>query len=67
MVGSGERPTTSDRPDWIAVVRLLLAAGADTSGITLSPDDDKPPSAGVAEFLRNHGVGNRSGGTGNGS
>src|SRR5262249_55916372 len=50
MVGSGERPTTSHRPDWIAVVRTLLDAGADTSGITLSPDDDKPPSAEVAEF-----------------
>lgn len=51
-VGSGERPTTNPGPDWVSVVRLLLAAGASTAGITLSPDDPKRPSPEVAALLR---------------
>ena len=53
-VGSGERPTTSPDPDWIATVRTLIEAGASTEGITLSPDDPKPPSPEVAQLLRRH-------------
>jgi ankyrin repeat protein len=55
-IGSGERPTHNADPDWIATVRTLLDAGASTDGITLSPDDEKPPSPQVAELLRSHGV-----------
>jgi ankyrin repeat protein len=51
-VGSGQRPRTNPRPDWIATVRALLDAGASTAGITLSPDDQKPPSPEVAALLR---------------
>ena len=51
-VGSGERPRTNPRPDWIATVRALLEAGASTADITLSPDDLKPPSPEVAALLR---------------
>ncbi|HEY4465039.1 MAG TPA: ankyrin repeat domain-containing protein [Streptosporangiaceae bacterium] len=57
IVGSGEAPATSARPDWIATVRTLLEAGASTQGITLSPDDPKPPSAEVEQLLRGYGVG----------
>ena len=52
MVGSGERPAGNPRPDWIAVVQALLEAGASTAGVTLSPDDPKPPSPEVAALLR---------------
>jgi ankyrin repeat protein len=52
MVGSGERPADNPRPDWIAVVQALLEAGASTAGLTLSPDDPKPPSPEVAALLR---------------
>jgi hypothetical protein len=51
-VGSGERPATADAPDWVAVVELLLDAGAATDEIALSADDPKPPSADVARLLR---------------
>jgi hypothetical protein len=51
-VGSGERPRTNPRPDWIATVQALLAAGASTEGITLSPDEPKQPSPEVAALLR---------------
>jgi len=51
-VGSGERPATNPRPDWIATVRVLLEAGASTEGITLSPDEPKQPSPEVAALLR---------------
>jgi ankyrin repeat protein len=51
-VGSGERPATNPRPDWIAAVRVLLEAGASTEGITLSPDEPKQPSPEVAALLR---------------
>jgi Ankyrin repeats (many copies) len=52
LVGSGERPGGNPSPDWIAVVQVLLEAGASTAGITLSPDDPKPPSPEVAALLR---------------
>jgi ankyrin repeat protein len=51
-VGSGERPGTSPRPDWIATVQALLDAGASTGSITLSPDEPKQPSPEVAALLR---------------
>jgi ankyrin repeat protein len=57
VVGSGYRPTTDPDADWVATVRVLVEAGASTQQITLSPDDQKPPSAEVAEFLRARGVG----------
>jgi hypothetical protein len=57
VVGSGQRPTTSPHPDWIATVRALIEAGASTACISLSPDDPKPPSAEVADLLRTYGVG----------
>jgi ankyrin repeat protein len=57
VVGSGQRPTTSPRPDWGTTVRLLLGAGASTAEITLTPGDPKAPSTEVASLLRAHGVG----------
>ncbi|HEY7323753.1 MAG TPA: ankyrin repeat domain-containing protein [Streptosporangiaceae bacterium] len=57
VVGSGYRPATCPDPDWVGAVRLLIEAGASTAGISLSPDDAKPPSAEVAELLRSYGVG----------
>jgi hypothetical protein len=57
-VGSGERPTRNPQADWVATVRALLAAGASTEDITLSPEDPKPPSPEVAHLLRAHGVPN---------
>ena len=51
-VGSGERPTDNPHPDWLATVAALLEAGASTKGITLEPDDPKPPSPDVAALLR---------------
>jgi ankyrin repeat protein len=51
-VGSGERPATNARPDWIATVQALLEAGASTDSITLSPDEPKQPSPEVATLLR---------------
>jgi ankyrin repeat protein len=57
IVGSGEQPVTSPRPDWTATIRALIEAGASTRGITLSPDDPKPPSPDVAELLRGYGIG----------
>ena len=55
-IGSGYQPDTSQNPDWTAVVQTLLDAGASTEGITLSPDNVKPPSPAVAALLRRHGV-----------
>jgi ankyrin repeat protein len=52
VVGSGERPANDPAADWVETVRTLLAAGASTGDITLSPDDPKPPSPEVAELLR---------------
>jgi hypothetical protein len=43
-------------PDWPATVCALLDAGAATDGITLSPDDPKPPSPEVAALLRTRGI-----------
>jgi ankyrin repeat protein len=51
-IGSGERPASNPRPDWLATVRALIEAGASTDAITLSADDPRPPSPEVAEFLR---------------
>jgi hypothetical protein len=59
IVGSGERPKTNPDPNWIATAQTLLQAGASTAGITLSPDDPKPPSPQVAELLRGYGIGNQ--------
>jgi ankyrin repeat protein len=56
-IGSGFRPRQNPGADWIATVRTLIEAGASTHEITLSPDDPKPPSPGVAQLLREHGVG----------
>jgi ankyrin repeat protein len=51
-VGSGERPASNPRPDWVATVQALLDAGASTETITLSPDEPKQPSPEVAAVLR---------------
>jgi len=56
-VGSGQRPRSNSRPDWVATVRTLIEAGASCDGLTLSSDDPKPPSPEVAQLLRAHGVG----------
>jgi len=56
-VGSGERPKLNPRPDWVATVRALIEAGASREGITMSPDDLKPPSPEVAQLLRADVVG----------
>jgi len=61
LVGSGETPDTAPAPDWLQTVALLLDAGASTTGITFSPDDPKPPSAEVAQLLRDRGIGNVGG------
>ena len=53
-VGSGYQPDDDPAADWIATVRTLLAHGASTDDITLSPDDPKPPSPEVATLLRDH-------------
>lgn len=55
-VGSGEKPAGNPRPDWPAAIAALVEAGASLDGITLSPDDPKPPSPAVAELLRRYGV-----------
>jgi hypothetical protein len=56
IVGSGMRLGHDPHPDWPATVRVLLDAGASTSGIVLSPDDPKPPSPEVAALLRARGI-----------
>ena len=48
--GSGGEPDENPSPDWTGTVRALLAAGASTAGITLSPDSTYPPE--VADLLR---------------
>ena len=55
-VGSGEHPTRTADPDWVAAASILIEAGASIVDITLSPEDGKPPSPEVAELLRHHGV-----------
>jgi ankyrin repeat protein len=62
-VGSGQRPRSSPAPDWVATVRTLIEAGAQLDGLTLSPDDPKPPSPEVARLLRDHGVGEERSGS----
>jgi ankyrin repeat protein len=57
VVGSGYRPATAPKPDWVATVQALIEAGASTQEISFAADNAKPPSAEVAEFLRAHGVG----------
>ena len=56
IIGSSERPTGNPSPDWPATVEILANAGASFDGITLSPDDDHPPSPAVADLLRRYGV-----------
>ena len=56
IVGSGLRLGHDPQPDWPATVSALLDAGASTQGITLSPDDPKPPSPEVAALLRARGI-----------
>jgi ankyrin repeat protein len=56
-VGSGIRPDNNPAADWVATVQALFEAGASIDGLTLSPDDPKPPSPEVAQLLRDHGVG----------
>ena len=56
-VGSGEQPENDPAANWVETARILLAAGASTGDITLSPDDPKPPSPEVAELLRSRGTG----------
>jgi hypothetical protein len=51
-VGSGERPRSNEAADWVETVRILLDRGASTDGVALDPEDPKPPSAEVAELLR---------------
>src|SRR5262249_7485416 len=57
IVGSGFEPDTDPAAGWVGTVELLIQAGARTAGIELSPDDPKPPSAAVADYLRDHGIG----------
>ncbi len=57
LVGSGEHPDSNPAADWIRTVEVLLDAGASTADITLSPDDPKPPSTAVADYLRRRGIG----------
>ena len=64
IVGSGLRLGGAPHPDWPATVRDLIEAGASTEGITLSPDDPKPPSPDVAELLRSYGIGGEPAATG---
>ena len=59
LVGSGEQPDSNPAPDWVRTVKALLDAGASTTDITLDPDDPKPPSAAVADYLRGRGIGSR--------
>ena len=57
QVGSGFQHVDNPAPDWITTIRELIEAGASTAGITLSPDDPKPPSPQVAQLLRDYGIG----------
>jgi ankyrin repeat protein len=61
VVGSGQRPAGNPGSDWTAAVQTLLDAGASIEGITLSPDDPKPPSPAVAALLQGHGVPSQAG------
>ena len=48
--GADGKPDDNPGQDWTGTVRALLAAGASTAGITLSPGDTYP--TGVADLLR---------------
>jgi hypothetical protein len=52
-VGSGFRMGRDPAPDWVAVTRLLIEAGAGLEGAWVP---GKPPSAEVGALLRAHGV-----------
>lgn len=52
IVGSGQQRCGN----WVETVRLLIDSGASTAEITLTPDDEKPPSEEVAELLRTYGI-----------
>jgi ankyrin repeat protein len=56
-VGSGEQ--VGEPGDWVATVRLLLAAGADRRDVWIT---GKPPSRQVAEALDDCGIGPEQGG-----
>src|SRR5215470_12460051 len=62
VIGSGDQSRTSHGADWVATVRTMLDAGASTEAISLSPDDQKPPSPEVAHYLRGRGLGTESSG-----
>ncbi len=51
-IGSSERRDLNPHPDWAGVVRALLQAGANAADVSLSPDEDHPPSPEVAALLR---------------
>jgi ankyrin repeat protein len=55
-VGSGEQHTDNPSPDWPGTIVALVDAGASVDGITIGPDDPKPPSPAVALLLRQYGV-----------
>jgi ankyrin repeat protein len=55
-IGSGIKPTDNPSPDWLATIGVLIEAGASLDGMTIGPDDPKPPSPDVADLLRHHGV-----------
>jgi ankyrin repeat protein len=61
VIGSGMDLGHDPEPDWPATVRALLDAGASTQGITLAPDDPKPPSPEVAGLLRARGIPDQAG------
>jgi ankyrin repeat protein len=56
VVGSGLPRVENPDPDWISTIQALIEAGASTAGVTLSPDDPKPPSPEVAQLLRSYGI-----------
>jgi ankyrin repeat protein len=51
-IGSSEQRDLNPHPDWAGTVQALLGAGANAADVTLSPDDDHPPSTEVAALLR---------------
>jgi ankyrin repeat protein len=58
-VGSGQQPSNAPDPDWEAVVRTLLDAGASTEGIVLEAGEVSQPSPEVASLLLARGVPSR--------
>jgi len=51
-IGSSERSDLNPHPDWAGAVRVLLEAGANAADVSLSPDEDHPPSPEVEALLR---------------